>query len=331
MTLATINPEVTTALERLEVGRQALLATRDDLERWRLAQEFDLVREVAERKGLPEIASLASTLVQDARRMIAEANPPRPIGYPGHQSNVHPSNITPERPPIPDGTLRRFRALHSKLPEEEYQEIKDEKLARAEVLTEQDLRQYVKERDAAAKREERDSWEPAPLPTGLHSLILADPPWQYGTEGLRGSASHHYPEMATRDIAILDIAPLVAEDAVLFLWATNPKLPAALEVMAAWGFEYRTNLAWVKPSIGTGFRFRSQHELLLVGVRGDWPAPPPNPEDRPSSVIDARRREHSQKPDQVYEMLERLYPALPKLELFSREPREGWTAWGNEV
>jgi N6-adenosine-specific RNA methylase IME4 len=122
-----------------------------------------------------------------------------------------------------------------------------------------------------------------------------------------------------------------ADDAVLFLWATNPTLPDALKVMGCWGFTYRTNLAWVKDKIGTGFYFRAQHELLLLGIKGKMPAP--LEENRPPSVLFSPVREHSRKPDEVYALIEKMYPNRKYLELFARseEKRKDWTYWGLEV
>ena len=100
--------------------------------------------------------------------------------------------------------------------------------------------------------------------------------------------------------------------------------------MHAWGFEYKTNLVWIKPSIGLGTWVRNRHELLLVGRRGSFPKP--EPEDLPDSAIEAPRGGHSEKPGSVYELLERMYPQASKLELFARGiPRAGWAAWGNQV
>jgi N6-adenosine-specific RNA methylase IME4 len=100
-------------------------------------------------------------------------------------------------------------------------------------------------------------------------------------------------------------------------------------VLVAWGFEYKTNIVWVKDKIGLGYFVRNQHELLLVATRGDMPSP--SPANRPPSVITARRREHSRKPDEAYALIERIYPELPKIELFARQTRPGWAAWGNEM
>jgi N6-adenosine-specific RNA methylase IME4 len=99
--------------------------------------------------------------------------------------------------------------------------------------------------------------------------------------------------------------------------------------MTAWGFEYATNVVWVKDKSGLGFWVRNQHETLIIARRGDMPAPPPS--QRSISVIQAPRREHSQKPDEAYELIERMYPDLPKLEMFARKARPGWDVWGNQA
>jgi N6-adenosine-specific RNA methylase IME4 len=174
----------------------------------------------------------------------------------------------------------------------------------------------------------------APLPHDRrYPIILADPPWKFDVydaeSGLARAAAAHYPTMAIEDICKLPIAELATRDAVLFLWSTAPHLQKAFQVLAAWGFEYRTNIVWVKDRSGLGYWVRNQHELLLIARRGDMPAPLPG--DRPASVIDAARREHSQKPDEAYEIIERMYPELPKIELFARSARNGWAAWGNQA
>lgn len=170
-----------------------------------------------------------------------------------------------------------------------------------------------------------------PLPDGIFNVIYADPPWEH-EQNAGGSflpTEAHYPTMALADICALDVKNTAAEHAILFLWSTGPKLIEALEVIAAWDFEYRTCLTWIKPSIGMGFWARQRHELLLICRRGDFPTP--RDEDKPDSVIEAPRGRHSEKPDVVYELIERMYPGAKYLELFARQCREGWTSWGNEI
>ncbi|MGC2077984.1 MAG: MT-A70 family methyltransferase, partial [Xanthobacteraceae bacterium] len=116
---------------------------------------------------------------------------------------------------------------------------------------------------------------------------------------------------------------------MLLLWVTAPFLQQAFDVIAAWGFTYSSNLVWVKDRIGTGFWCRNQHEHLLIGRRGRFRAP--KPADRPLSVIAAPRREHSRKPDEVYEIVERAYPDVPKIELFARQRRPDWDVFGDEI
>ncbi len=122
-----------------------------------------------------------------------------------------------------------------------------------------------------------------------------------------------------------------AEDSVLFLWATSPKLAEAMTVLDAWSFTYRTCAVWDKEKFGLGFYFRQQHELLLVAAKGTLP--PPAPSLRVSSVIRAPRGRHSEKPEIVYDLLESMYPTfteLDRVELFSRSQRAGWAHWSNE-
>jgi hypothetical protein len=114
---------------------------------------------------------------------------------------------------------------------------------------------------------------------------------------------------------------------MLFLWSPAPLLTDALNIMTAWGFEYATCAVWVKDRFGMGVR--QQHELLLIGKRGLGIVL--DPSKLSSSIIEAARGAHSRKPDEAYEMIEAMYPSLPKIELFARHARAGWAAWGNEV
>lgn len=165
------------------------------------------------------------------------------------------------------------------------------------------------------------------LPIGEFDIILADPPWTYEIN-TRGSPDEHYNMMSDTDIQELEVPS--AENAILFLWGTAPKLPEALAVMRAWGFEYKTNAVWVKDKIGTGYYFRGQHELLLIGEKGDMPVP--EEANRISSVINAPRLEHSKKPDVVYDIIESMYPNRQYLELFARDnKRDNWNSWGSDL
>ena len=162
----------------------------------------------------------------------------------------------------------------------------------------------------------------------MFDLILADPPWRYSfSRSLSRRVENQYPTMRVEDICALRVP--AADDSVLYLWATAPKMREALRVMEAWGFEYKTHAIWTKTRLGMGYWFRNQHGLLLVGVRGK--VSPPVPPVRTSSLIEGRHLAHSKKPESVYFMLERQHPEKSKVELFARNEREGWAHWGNEL
>ena len=162
-----------------------------------------------------------------------------------------------------------------------------------------------------------------------YPVIYVDPPWRYEhAESESRAIENQYPTMSLDEIKEMEIGAIAFNDCILFMWATSPKLAEAFEVLQAWGFSYRTCAVWDKQKIGMGYYFRQQHELLLVAVRGNPPTP--SPADRPSSVFSYPRGQHSAKPHEVYELIEAMYPTLPKLEMFCRSPRTGWGVWGNQ-
>lgn len=171
------------------------------------------------------------------------------------------------------------------------------------------------------------------LPEAKFGVILADPEWKFETyseeTGMDRSADNHYPTSSLDAIKSRDVGSLAADDSVLWLWATVPLLLAGIEVMKAWGFEYKSHLVWNKDRVGTGYWFRNKHELLLVGTRGKVPAPAMG--EQFPSVIDAPVGEHSAKPDIFYEIIEAYFPTLPKIELNARVARPGWVRWGYEA
>jgi N6-adenosine-specific RNA methylase IME4 len=167
--------------------------------------------------------------------------------------------------------------------------------------------------------------------TKLYNVIYADPPWHfevYSEEtGMDRSADNHYPTMSIDEIKELTVP--AADDAVLYLWATVPMLPEALAVMSAWGFTYKSHIAWVKDKIGTGYWTRNKHELLLIGTRGKIPAPMMG--TQPPSAMAVDLLAHSEKPPIFAMMIEHLFPTVPKLEMFCRSARPGWDVMGNEA
>lgn len=166
-----------------------------------------------------------------------------------------------------------------------------------------------------------------------YRTVVADPPWRYDNASNRGAAAKHYDTMTTEEIASLRVADVVADDAHLYLWVTNPKLfeSRPMEIMDAWGFRYITMLTWHKVGgprgIGLGYYFRGETEHVLFGVRGKAPIPP---YQRMRNLFQAARLPHSTKPDVFYQMVEKVSPE-PRLELFARRRRYGWDVWGDEA
>jgi len=171
------------------------------------------------------------------------------------------------------------------------------------------------------------------------STILADPPWQFTNRTGKMAPEHkrlrRYETLELRDIAEMPIARLAEERAHLYLWVPNALLPAGLEVMREWGFEYKTNIIWYKirkdggpDRRGVGFYFRNVTEVLLFGVRGKN-ARTLKPGRRMPNIISTRKREHSRKPDEHYDVIESCSWG-PYLELFARHARSGWHQWGDE-
>ena len=162
---------------------------------------------------------------------------------------------------------------------------------------------------------------------------LADPamrwePWSRET-GMDRAADNHYATSTLQQIKAIDVGAIAAEVFVLFLWATVPMLPQALDVLQAWGFAYKSMWIWDKEICGTGYWNRNRHEILMAGTRGGVPAPPIGTQW--PSIVAERRRGHSIKPEWGYRMIEQFYPSLPKIELFARTARTGWDSWGWEA
>jgi N6-adenosine-specific RNA methylase IME4/ParB-like chromosome segregation protein Spo0J len=188
-------------------------------------------------------------------------------------------------------------------------------------------RRAQRERELAdATRREADA-----LGTKLYNVIYADPPWQFEPysrdTGMDRAADNHYPTMTVDEIGNIGVP--AAADCVLFLWVTVPFLEHGFTVIKKWGFDYKSACAWHKPIPATGFWFRNQLELQLVGMRGSMPAPAPG--EQPPQVLTEPAGKHSEKPAAFAEMIEAMFPNVPKLEMFARSSRLGFDTWGNEV
>lgn len=174
---------------------------------------------------------------------------------------------------------------------------------------------------------------------GQFGTILADPPWRFSNRTGKMAPEHRrlarYSTMTNEEIMTLPIAELALPKSHLYLWVPNALVLEGLEVMRRWGFTYKTNLVWFKrrkdggpDGRGVGFYFRNVTELVLFGTRGNLRTLAPG--RRQMNMVSSQKREHSRKPDELYDVIERCSPG-PFLELFARHEREGWAQWGNEI
>ncbi len=171
-----------------------------------------------------------------------------------------------------------------------------------------------------------------------YATILADPPWQFQNRTGKVAPEHkrllRYPTMELDEILALPVSQLASVQSHLYLWVPNALLQEGLRVMEAWGFTYKSNIVWYKirkdggpDGRGVGFYFRNVTELVLFGVRGNMRTLPPGRTQ--VNIFSTRKREHSRKPDEIYDIIEACSPG-PYLEIFARFKRRGWKQWGNE-
>lgn len=186
----------------------------------------------------------------------------------------------------------------------------------------------------------RPTFEPEPLPqvVGGFATVLSDPPWRFQNRTGKVAPEHRrldrYSTMTLADITDVPVDAVTAENAHLYLWVPNALLPEGIAVMEAWGFRYVSNIVWAKrrkdggpDGRGVGFYFRNVTELLLFGVKGRMRTL--SPARSQVNMLETRKREHSRKPDEQYDLIEDCSPG-PYLEMFARHPRYGWTVWGDE-
>jgi len=171
-----------------------------------------------------------------------------------------------------------------------------------------------------------------------YQIILADPPWDYqgqvqhnGKGGKdTGGAIKHYPTLTVAEMKTLPIGNLADKDCLLFMWSSSPHLDQAIELGKSWGFEWATvAFVWDKQKTNPGYYTLSSCELCLVFKKGKIPTPRGSRKER--QLLSVLRGRHSEKPEEVRERIERMFPSQAKLELFARKKVEGWDSWGNEI
>ena len=186
-------------------------------------------------------------------------------------------------------------------------------------------------------RQPEPTWPFAPLQPLSYDLIMIDPGWTFRTRSDKGvtpkGAAGQYRVMTLDQIKALPVGHLAARDCVLWLWATHPMLREAFDVLDAWGFAYATSGVWVKRTVhgklafGTGYRLRCASEPFLIATHGA-----PRTARNIRTVVEGPLREHSRKPDEAYDAASRMYPdALRRADVFTRERRAGWDAFGDQA
>ena len=334
-----------TALVHFTQARQALQkaktidevrAVRDTAERLRLYLKQS--KESLEMQN--DAAEIGLRAERRAGEMLKEGKDDRAKPGEFNKSNGY-GKVDADTPSVSKPTLSEIGISHKQssrwqaiasIPETEFEHAIGQAKIAGQELTRSMLHKIAKEQHQVERREERITKIAAPLNTvGRFPLLYADPPWQYDFISVDAwKVENHYPTMPIEEICALPVGDITTKDAILFLWATAPKLVEAMQVITAWGFTYKTCAIWDKEWTGMGNYFRIQHELLLIATRGS--IPPPTTDNRPASIVKHKRStKHSEKPDVFYDIIETMYPELPKVELFARETREGWKAWGNQT
>jgi N6-adenosine-specific RNA methylase IME4 len=211
----------------------------------------------------------------------------------------------------------------AKMPEQEFEARIAERKDAEEKLTTAGI---YREARAIAQADHVKDIKP---PSGKYQIIYADPPWQYqfGFD-IHGAAQRHYNTMSIDDLCRLPIKDLADDNAVLFLWVTSPKLADCFAVIDAWGFVYKTSFVWDKVKHVMGHYNSVRHEFLLICTRGSYPK-------QSNTLIDSvvtieRTDEHSEKPERFRKIIDEMYPAGTRIELFARKRVDGWDTWGSD-
>lgn len=171
------------------------------------------------------------------------------------------------------------------------------------------------------------------LPEGKFRVIYADPPWEYprdqhSKEEQETVLRSHYESLSMDELGGMAVKDIAADDSVLFLWATSPKIEDALDLAGMWGFDYKASIVWDKVKHNVGYYVSVRHEFLLICTKGSCLPDVPELHD---SVVSIERTEHSEKPEYFRDLIDKMYPNGPRIELFARTQAKGWTIFGDQV
>lgn len=315
-------PKLADACQRVYEHRELIVGSLDAESAVEMLRRASAIERYVRGKEAKDAARRAARVLETA---VGEALGDAPKGRPEKNDLTRSFSI-------PHGDRVRFR-LMARYRDSWWPKLQETPLSRRQVLNLIDRarnpddgsymvgREYCTTDDLDALADAVEAGKSAPFGT-----IYADPPWQYGNQGTRGSTGDHYVGMSVDEICALPVARLAAEKSHLHLWTTNAFLFDAQRVMEAWGFTYKSCYVWVKPQIGMGNYWRVSHEFLLLGVRGGLTFAANNLR----SWGEFRRSQHSAKPEQIRDLIHVASPG-PRLELFARRAVEGWTCWGNEI
>jgi N6-adenosine-specific RNA methylase IME4 len=328
-------------LIRYDAACKALAAANRVDEAKGIKDKAEALRAYARQAKNPQLEADAWEIRKRAEARLGELSAVLDKASPGRKGKLLPvggkqfKSTTLKAAGISTSAANRYEQF-SRLPEREREKriakgraaIEEGKSIADTIITQGD------KKEKRAQREQVLAEKIKALPDTKAGVIVADPEWRWEPwsreTGMDRAADNHYPTSVLDVIKSRNVAVIAAKDCILFLWATVPMLPHALAVMEAWGFDYKSHYVWAKDKIGTGYWNRNKHELLLIGTRGNVPAPAPG--SQWDSLIEAPVGEHSEKPEIFLGMIEEYFPNLPKIELNRRgQPRPGWDAWGNEA
>jgi N6-adenosine-specific RNA methylase IME4 len=283
-------------------------------EKRRIAEEANRKRSEA-MQGIPYApkgGERKEKVVHHSDALLSEEPTPKPNAHKGAASKSKASKTNP-------GAVQRGDQLDEKRPD------LSEKVRTGEMKPSEAHRQM--KRDSVSEKV-------AALPSDKYRIIYADPPWAYNDKQSGsisesyGAAEKHYPSMSISELKALDIRSMTHDDAALFLWATSPLLPEALDVLSAWGFRYKASFIWDKVRHNMGHYNSVRHEFLLIATKGS--CTPENVELFDSVQSIERTKKHSEKPEEFRDIIDTLYPSGKRVELFARKQVNGWDTWGNE-
>jgi len=327
-------------LVKYEAARRALSEARTIDEAKDISDKAEALRAYARQANDPELEMWAAEIRVRATRKEGELI--SELERHPHRLHSGPSAGTPMSEKLKFAGISKSAANRAEqiasIPEEEFEAYLEDKKSKHKPPKLADLARKAKQQRA---KDDAPAYETCTLDdlhgAGKYGVIYADPPWEfkvYSGAGKARSAENHYPTKGLEAIKALPVEQLAAENCALFLWAVMPELPGALEVIRAWGFEYKTvAFTWVKQNksgeglfTGMGYWTRANAEVCLLATKGS----PVRLAQDVRQIVMSPLRAHSQKPDEVRDRIRRLVVG-PYLELYGRRSIENWAVWGNEI